>query len=130
MPFVEQQMEHVQYGGQPLGQQVRRRHTKPDARVGDLLLGPEKALAHGAFRHQERTRDLGGAHTGRAPQGQRHLSSELQRRMAASEEQFEALDPVLDIRGAVVLSGGVVRVRAHQHELLHRLAPFAAVGSV
>ena len=47
--LVEQEIEHVQDGRQALGQQVRGRHAERDARVRDLLLGPEQALAHGAL---------------------------------------------------------------------------------
>jgi hypothetical protein len=100
----------VQHGGQAVRQQVRGRHPEGDARVRDLLLGAEDALAHGAFRHQERPRDLDGAHAGQAPQGQRHLGIEIQRRMAAGEHELQAL--VGDL--AVAHVGGWLQVhRGH-----------------
>jgi hypothetical protein len=64
--LVEQQVEHMEDGGKPVRQQVRRWHPKRDSRVRDLLLGPENPLPHGLFGHQERSRDLGGTQPGQA----------------------------------------------------------------
>jgi hypothetical protein len=76
--LIEQEVEHVEDGGKALRQQIGGWHAKRDARVRDLLFGPEKALAHGAFRDQKRPRDLGRAEASQAPEGQRHLGVEIQ----------------------------------------------------
>ena len=121
VPLIEEQVQDVEHGGKAFGQQVRRRHAERDARVRDLLLGPEQALAHGRFRHEERAGDLRGAQAGQAPQRQRHLGIEVQRGMAAGEHELQAL-----IRDLAVARVG--RHRFHRGHLpqLRRLGRRAA----
>ncbi len=70
---------------------MRRWHTERDARRADLLLGAHEALRHRLLRHEERTRDLLRAQTAERAQRQRDLRVELQRGMAAGEDELEAL---------------------------------------
>ena len=57
----------------------------------DLALGPDQALGHGGLGHQEGPGDLGGLEPAEQAQGQRHLGGGGQRRVAAGEDQAEAV---------------------------------------
>ena len=103
--LVEQQVEHGEHRARALGQQVRRRDAVRDAGVADLVLGPHEPLRHRRLGHEERACDLGGREPGERAQRQRDLRLDRQRRVAAREDQPQAV--VLD--AAVVGIGRKVR---------------------
>ena len=110
--LVEQQVEHGQDPGGPLGQQVRGRHPVGDAGVADLVLGPDQALGHGRLGHQERPGDLGRAQAGQRAQGQRDPGLQRQGRMAAGEDQPQ---PVVG-DAALVVIGGADRILGRRQD--------------
>ena len=65
--LVEQQVEHVEHGSQPLGPLAGRR--KGERLVGrlDLGLGPADALGHGRLGDEEGGGDLAGGETADRP---------------------------------------------------------------
>jgi hypothetical protein len=89
--LVEDEVEHGEDRIQPLGQEVLRRDAEGDASVADLALRADEALAHGGFRYEEGTGDLGRGQAGYRAQGQGHLGVSCEGRVAASEDQTESL---------------------------------------
>ncbi len=113
--LVEQQVEHGEHGTRALRQQVRRRNAVRDAGVADLVLGPHQSLRHGRLGHEERACDLGSRQPGERAQRERDLRLDRQRRMAAREDQPQA----------VVLDAAVVRVGREVRERQARRPPAA-----
>ena len=89
--LVEDQVDDGQHRRQPFGQQVRGRHAKGNAGGLDLALGAHQALRHRRLRDQEGAGDLVGGEAAQRAQGQRHLGVEGERRVAAGEDELEAL---------------------------------------
>jgi hypothetical protein len=87
VPAGEEQVEHGQHAGEPLGQRGAGGHAVRDAGVSDLGFGPGEAAGHGRLGDQERTRDVGGRYPADGAQGQRHAGVEGQRRVAAGEDE-------------------------------------------
>ena len=132
--LVEDQVDDREHGGDAVGQQVVGRHPERDAGRADLVLGPDQALGHGLLGHEERTRDLRRGQAAQRAQGQRHLGVGGQRRVAAGEDELQALvgegglvhgvlgglghlqQPRLGRQGAVAADavGGSVARRGHQ----------------
>ena len=75
-------------------------HGVRNAGVADLALGAHQALGHRRRRHQKRARDLVGLQAAQRAQRQRDLRLERKRRMAAGEDQAQAI--VGDLVGVVV----------------------------
>ncbi len=67
------------------------RHLVRNARVADLALGSEQPLAEGRLGDEQRVGDFRGRQPAEGAQGQRHLSLERQRRMAAGEDEAESI---------------------------------------
>ena len=101
--FGEDQVEDAQHPRQAAGQLVAAGDPEDDPRVADLALGPHDPLRHRGLGHQERARHLGGGQPGQAPQRQRGLGLDRQRRVAAGEKQPQPLvgELLLDIAGAL-----------------------------
>ncbi len=99
VPLVEQQVQHGQHAGGALRQQVRWGHLVRDARVADLVLGPDQPLGHGRLRDQERPGDLRGGQPGQRAQGERDPGIQRQRRVTAGEDQPQ---PVVGELAAVI----------------------------
>lgn len=78
--LVEQRVEDRENGGEPVGQQMRGWYPVRDADVVDLPLGPDQALGHRLFGHQERAGGLDGGQPRQGAQPERDLRLERQRR--------------------------------------------------
>ena len=89
--FVEDQVNHGLHGREALRQLGRRRDLIGNARLLDLALGPHQPLRERRLRHEKCLRDLGGGEAAQSPQRQRHLPLRIQRRMAACEDQPQAI---------------------------------------
>jgi len=87
VPLVEDQIQHVQDGAQPLGALVIVRHAERHARRLDGLFRPADALRHRRVGHEERARDLGRREPAHGAQRQRDGRRGRERRMTAHEEQ-------------------------------------------
>ena len=97
----EDQREDREDDVEPVGQPVARGHLERDAGVADLALGPDEALADRRDGQQQRARDLGDGQPGDQAQGQRHLGLAGQGRMAAGEDEPQALVGDLVVADAV-----------------------------
>ena len=98
--LVEDEVDDAQHGVEPLGKLGPGRHFVRDARVADLGLRAHDALRDGRRRGEEGVRDLLGLQPADLAQGQRHLRVGRERRVAAGEDEAQAV--VLDglgIRG-------------------------------
>ena len=91
MALVEQQVEHREHLRQPAGQLLGARHAVGDARARDLALGTHDALCHRVLGGDEGPGDLGGRESEHSTQRERHLPLAAQRRMAAGEDQLQAV---------------------------------------
>jgi hypothetical protein len=104
--LVEHQVDHVERGGQALGQRLVGRHPERDPRGPDLRLGAYQALRHGRLRDEEGVGDLGRRQAAHHPQRQRHLHVGRERRMTAREDEPQPL--VGHARGHGLLAVGLV----------------------
>ncbi|RAO53578.1 hypothetical protein ONO86_01495 [Micromonospora noduli] len=118
VPLREDQVEHVQHGGEPVGALRAGGRREPQPTVTDPLLAPTDPPGHRRLRHQERARHLGGAQPAHRPQGERDLRRRRQRRVAAQEQQDER---VVGVRRRTVGGGGAPLLR--QHPPGHRVLP-------
>ena len=116
MALVEQQVEHREHLRQPTGQLLRARHAVGDARARDLALGTHDALCHRVLGGDEGPGDLGGRESEHGTQCERHLPLAAQRRVAAGEDQLQAVVGLGSRLGAV----------AHQYGELGSVAGVAA----
>jgi hypothetical protein len=89
--LVEDQVHDGQSGGEPVREQMRRRHAERDAGRLDLALGPHEPLRHRRLRNEEGARDLRRGQAAERAQRERHLGIRGQRRVAAGEDELEAL---------------------------------------
>jgi hypothetical protein len=94
VPFVEHQVEDVEHPVEPLG--AVRGLGMGEGHVGRLhgRLGPADPLGHRRFRHEERARDLRGREAAYRAEGERDGGRRGQRRMAAHEQQQQAVVPL------------------------------------
>ena len=91
VPLVEDQVDDAEDAAEALRELRARGHPVGDVRVGDLALGAHDPLAHRRLAHQERARDLARAEPAERAQGERDLGGRLQRRVAAGEDQPQAV---------------------------------------
>ncbi len=112
--LVERQVQHGQHRGRSVRELMGGRHPVGDAGVADLALGPHQPLGHRRLRHQECPGDLGGGETAEGAQGEGDLRLEGEGRVAAGEDQPEAVvddaalvgTPVVGTASVVVVVGG------------------------
>jgi hypothetical protein len=102
--LVEDQVDDGEHRGDAVGQQIVRRHPERDPGVPDLRLRADQPLRHRRLRDEERARDLLGGQAAQRPQRERHLRLGGERRVAAGEDQLEALVGELELVH-VVLNG-------------------------
>ena len=95
--LVEDQVDDGEHGGQPVGEQVGGGDPERDPGGLDLRLRAHQALGHGRVTDQEGAGDLLGAQAAEGAKRQRHLGVERERRMAAGEDELEALVRDLDV---------------------------------
>lgn len=95
--LVEHQIDHPQHVIQARRQLLTRRHAVGNRGVADLLLGAHDALGDGAGRGEKGAGDFLGLQVADLAQGQRHLRIAGQCRVAAGEDQSQAivLQPVV-----------------------------------
>ena len=89
--LVEHEVQDAQDAVEPLGQELGRRDAVGDPGVADLALGPDEALGEGRFRDEERPGDLGRRQAAERAQRQRHPRVHRERRMAAGEDEAQAV---------------------------------------
>ena len=92
--LVEDQVQHVADGLDPLINLLGGWHRERRAGLPDTLLGPADPLRHGRFGHEEGAGDLGRGQAPDRPQRQRDLRGRCERRMAAQQQQRERVIPV------------------------------------
>ena len=89
--LVEDQVEDAQHLTQA-GRQLRAvGHPVRDRRVTDLALGTNEALRDRGLGYEERARHRGGLEAADRPKRERDLGLPVQRRMAAREEEPQAV---------------------------------------
>ena len=118
--LVEDEVEHPQHAVEPLRQGVVRRDAIRDARVADLALRPDEPLGERRLGHEEGPGDLGRREPAERPQRQRHPGVHRQGRMAAREDQPQAV--VRDRAHAGLPFDGRVRVDCLELRLDRRVA--------
>ena len=126
--LVEDQIDHGQHERQPVGQLRVARHAVGDAGRADLPLGPDQALGDGRLGHEEGPGDLGGLEPGDEPQRQRKLGLGGEGRMAAGEDQPQAV--IVHRSHLGHLGVGVQQGRLCLAARAGRLAPQAVQGLV
>ena len=89
--LVEDEIERRQHGAQTGREIGVARHLVGDAGRSDLRLRAHHALGHGGLGDQERARHLGGGQAAEQPQRERDARLGCERRMAAGEDQPQAL---------------------------------------
>jgi hypothetical protein len=89
--FVEDQVQHLQHGGQSVPSVLGRWEDKPSASGLDLLFGPADPLTHGDFTDPISVGNLSGGQSAHGSQRQRDLGDRGQNRMAAQEQQRQAI---------------------------------------
>ena len=65
--LVEYQVDDREHRGEPVGEQMGRRHPKRDPGSLDLVLGADQPLGHGLVRDEEGARDLVRVQTAQRP---------------------------------------------------------------
>ena len=91
VPLVEDEVDDRVNGLEPVGQEVVGRHTDRDTGLPDLLLRADEALRHRRLGDEERTRDLVRRQAAEHAQREGDLGLDRERRVAAGEDQGEAL---------------------------------------
>ena len=89
--LVEDEVDDRQHRSEPVGQEVRRRYAEGDPRRPDLPFRADEPLGHRLLGDEERPRDLLRAEAAERSQRERDLRVELERRVAAREDELEAL---------------------------------------
>jgi hypothetical protein len=111
--LVEDQVQDLEYGGQPRRALVGCGHVEGDASGGESLFGPHNPLRDRRLAGQERASDLGSGQTGDQAQGERGPCLGRQNRVAGDED--EAQDVVVD--AASVEHAGELIVAEHRRLL-------------
>ena len=104
VPLVEDEVEHAEHVREALGEQVVGRHAERNPRLANAALRADEPLGERPLGNEERAGDLGCREAGDLAQREGHSGVDRERRVAAREEQREAL----------------VRDRAHVGVLLGR----------
>ncbi len=89
--LVEDQVDDGEHGAEPVRQLGVAGDAVGDVGVADLALGPDQPLRHRRLRHEEGAGDLVGLQTSEQAQRQRDLDVRRQRRVAAREDQPQAV---------------------------------------
>jgi hypothetical protein len=89
--LVEHQVQHGQHRLEPFRKDIAGRHPVGDPGVPDLAFRPDQALGHGRLGYQEGPGDLRGPEAAQGAQRQRHLGLRRQGRVAAGEDQSQAI---------------------------------------
>ena len=89
--LVENQVDHRQHGVQPRGHVVRVGHGERNAGLADLALGTHEALGHRGGWHHKRARDLVRFKATQRAERERDLGFVGEGRVAAGEDQPQAI---------------------------------------
>ncbi len=89
--FVEDQVDYGEDGVEALGEFAFAGDGVGDFGVADFALGADQALGHGGGRDQEGSRDFVGFEAAQRAERERDLRLRSQRRVAASEDELEAI---------------------------------------
>ena len=109
--LVEDEVEDGEHAVEPLRQEVVRGHPVGDAGVADLPLGPHDPLGERGLRDEERPGDLWRREAAEGAQRQRHPRVERERRVAAGEDEPQAI-----VGEAALASQAHGRLRSRGHE--------------
>ena len=121
VPLGEDEIDDVQDGVEPVGQDGLIGHDIRNPRIADLALRPHETLRHRRLGHEEGARNRIRLQAAQRPQRQRDLRVERQRRMAAGEDQPEPI--VRDLAGLqLVRIDHAVAWRRRQRLQLGRVA--------
>jgi len=110
--LVEDEVDDREHCAQAIGQEMRGRDAERDARRLDFSLRAHESLRHRLLGNEERTSNFLRPQPAERPQRQRDLRVELERGMAAGEDELEAL----------------VRDRRLVHHVLHRFRDVEQAG--
>ena len=91
VPLIEDEIHDGEHGPEPCGQLLLRWHAVGDAGVADLAFRTHQPLRHGRFRHEKRAGNLGGRQSTEQAQRERHLCLGGKRRVAAGEDESQAV---------------------------------------
>ena len=87
--LVEDQIDHLQDGGEAGNALGAARDLEPDVRLGKRPLRADDPLADGRYRHEEPARDLLGRQTAEDAQGERDSCVLGEDRVAGREHEAE-----------------------------------------
>ena len=124
--LVEDQVESRQHRAQPIRQVIAARDLVGDPSVADLALGAHDALLHGRLAGEKRACHLGSGEPPEQAQGEGHLGLARERRVAAGEEQAQA---IVGYRVHVVAWIALVRARRGESLELAQLVQIAALAA-
>jgi len=99
VPFVEQEIQHVEHTLEPFAQLVLARDLDRDLLLADLALGADEALSDGIRLREEGRRDLSDAESADSLERQRDAAGVRQGWMTAHEHH-----------GELVVQGGVAQL--------------------
>ena len=91
VPLVEDQVENHLHGGEALGKRGAGGNLVRNPCLLDLPLGADQALRQRRFGDEERSRDLSGLEPSDSAQRQGDPALDRKRRVAAGEDQAEAV---------------------------------------
>ena len=91
VPFVEDEVDDRQHGVETVGELICGRDTVRDAGVADLAFCADDALLERCLWDQEGARDLGRRKAADGPKRERDLGLRRKSRMAAGEDEAQAV---------------------------------------
>ena len=89
--LVEDEVDHLEHGGQALGKLGPARYLEGDALLGQRALGADDALGDGRLRDQEGAGDLVGRQAADQAQRERDAGFGGEHRMAGREDQAQQI---------------------------------------
>src|SRR6266481_4728688 len=104
--FVEDEINHLQHGGQTGGKIGPAGDLKGNARFGERPLGPHDALGDGRFRDKEGARNLLRGQATEQAKRERHARLRGQDRMAGDEDETKQVVADVIVMGDVEIRHG------------------------
>ncbi len=120
--FVEDQIDHLQHGGQTGGKIGPAGDLKGNARLGEGALGPDDALGDGRLRDEEGARDLLCRQTSKKAKRERNTCLGRENRMAGDEHEAQKVVPDIIVERGVEIRHSHLLLRL---ELAAKLLVFA-----
>src|SRR6266478_620093 len=120
--FVEDQIDHLQHGGQTGGKIGPAGDLKRNARLGEGALGPDDALGDGRLRDEEGARDLLRRQTSKKAKREHNTCLGRENRMAGDEHEAQKVIPDIIVERGVEIRHSHLLLRL---ELAAKLLVFA-----